>query len=126
MTIASSRSNSVWSLGAWSPTLLKRRRRSGDQHKKVSHQHSNEVNKTDANGRTLLFYAATFDQPEVAIQLLDAGCDVNISDVKGNTALHESIESGSLDVARVLIKHGKCINIFFNYCQVFVNCSCTF
>lgn len=67
-----------------------------------------DINKLDSKGRSLLFLAARCDQPEVAVQLLAAGCDANLADSEGNTPLHEAAEAGHLEVLRILLKNGKC------------------
>lgn len=108
MTITSS--GSSWSLLSWSTPLLKRRRKGSDPPKNTPvHKCScEEVNKLDSHGRSLLCYAARYDQPEVAIQLLAAGCDPNVGDNEGITPLHEAVDAGSMDVLKLLIKQGCC------------------
>ncbi|XP_060070752.1 poly [ADP-ribose] polymerase tankyrase-2-like [Ylistrum balloti] len=108
MTITSS--GSSWSLLSWSTPLLKRRRKGTESQKtsRVSKCSCEEVNKLDTYGRSLLFYAARYDQPEVAIQLLEAGCDPNVGDDDGITPLHEAVDAGSYDVLKLLIKQGCC------------------
>ena len=54
-----------------------------------------------------MFYAAKYDQIETIKQLLQAGCDPNLKDNFGKTPLHDAIERGSMDVAKVLIKEGR-------------------
>ena len=68
---------------------------------------SGDVNAVDEQGRSLLFYAAKYDQIETIKQLLQAGCDPNLKDNFGKTPLHAAIERGSMEVAKVLIKEGK-------------------
>ena len=67
---------------------------------------SGDVNAVDEHGRSLLFYAARYDQTDSVKQLLEAGCNPNITDNYGKTPLHEAIEKGCLDVAKVLLKEG--------------------
>ena len=83
-----------------------------------------DVNATDEQGRSLLFYASRYVQTETIKQLLQAGCDPNIKDNFGKTPLHEAIERGSLEVAKVLIKEGKCPCFIQNSCQhYFLTCA---
>lgn len=67
-----------------------------------------DINKLDSKGRSLLFLAARCDQPEVAIQLLDAGCNANLANSEGNTPLHEAAECGHVEVVNILLKNGQC------------------
>lgn len=68
-----------------------------------------DINKLDSKGRSLLFLAARCDQPEVAIQLLDAGCNANLANSEGNTPLHEAAECGHFEVVQILLRNGKSI-----------------
>uniref|UniRef100_A0A671KHN6 Protein fem-1 homolog A-like n=1 Tax=Sinocyclocheilus anshuiensis TaxID=1608454 RepID=A0A671KHN6_9TELE len=43
---------------------------------------------------------------EIAKYLLERGADVNRRSVKGNTALHDCAESGSLEIMKMLLKGG--------------------
>ena len=116
-------SNSTWSLASWSTPLNKRKRkRSPDSPKTFPRRASlaeslSDINKVDAKGRSLLFYAARFDQPEVAVQLLAAGCNPDICDLDGNTALHEAAENGHLEVVKLLVQNGK-----FILCALILTC----
>ncbi|KAK9408346.1 protein fem-1 like C [Crotalus adamanteus] len=42
---------------------------------------------------------------EIAQYLLEKGADVNRKSVKGNTALHDCAESGSLEIMKMLLKY---------------------
>jgi ankyrin repeat protein len=43
---------------------------------------------------------------KIAKYLIDIGADVNRKSVKGNTALHDCAESGSLEIMKLLIGSG--------------------
>ena len=70
---------------------------------------SGDVNAADEHGRSLLFFAARYDQTDSVRQLLQAGCDPNIKDNFGKTPLHEAIEKGSMAAVKVFLKEGKCM-----------------
>ncbi len=43
--------------------------------------------------------------------LIDIGADVNRKSVKGNTALHDCAESGSLEIMRMLLSSGANMDV---------------
>ena len=45
------------------------------------------INQTDVNGRSALFYAAAFNSNTILAKLLTADADVNIKDIYGKTYL---------------------------------------
>lgn len=47
----------------------------------------------------------------VAKYLLSLNASVNKKSVKGNTALHDCAESGSLDILKLLIEHGAVMDV---------------
>lgn len=47
----------------------------------------------------------------IAKFLLALKADVNRKSVKGNTALHDCAESGSLDILRLLLDHGATMDV---------------
>ncbi|XP_010220063.1 PREDICTED: NF-kappa-B inhibitor alpha [Tinamus guttatus] len=55
--------------------------------------------------QTALHLAVITDQPEIAENLLKAGCDPEIRDFRGNTPLHIACEQGSLRSVSVLTQH---------------------
>ncbi|XP_062602111.1 serine/threonine-protein phosphatase 6 regulatory ankyrin repeat subunit C-like [Saccostrea cucullata] len=68
---------------------------------------TNELNMRDANGRTVLFYAARYGKIQAVKNLLNAGSNPNISDVDGSTPLHEATERCHYDVMKLLISNGE-------------------
>jgi len=49
----------------------------------------------------------------IAQYLLSLNADVNRCSVKGNTALHDCAESGSLQILQLLLKHGATMDVDF-------------
>lgn len=47
----------------------------------------------------------------IAKYLLSLNASVNRKSVKGNTALHDCAESGSLEILKLLIEHGATIDV---------------
>ena len=54
----------------------------------------------------LFIFAFVFDHNLFSRYLIDIGADVNRKSVKGNTALHDCAESGSLEIMKLLIGSG--------------------
>lgn len=48
---------------------------------------------------------------KIAKYLLSIGADANRKSSKGNTALHDCAESGSLEILQLLISHGAKIDV---------------
>jgi ankyrin repeat protein len=48
---------------------------------------------------------------KIAKYLIDAKSDVNRKSVKGNTALHDCAESGSLEIMMLLLANGANIDV---------------
>lgn len=48
---------------------------------------------------------------KIAKYLIEIGADVNRKSVKGNTALHDCAESGSLDIMKLLLNSGARIDV---------------
>jgi ankyrin repeat protein len=48
---------------------------------------------------------------EIAKYLIGLGANVNRKSVKGNTALHDCAESGSLQIMKLLLAHGATIDV---------------
>lgn len=47
----------------------------------------------------------------IAQYLLCLGANVNTKSVKGNTALHDCAESGSLDILKMLLSYGATMDV---------------
>lgn len=47
----------------------------------------------------------------IAKYLLSLNASVNRKSVKGNTALHDCAESGSLEILKLLIEHGATMDV---------------
>lgn len=48
---------------------------------------------------------------KIAQYLLSLKADVNRRSVKGNTALHDCAESGSLEILQLLLQHGATMDV---------------
>lgn len=68
---------------------------------------TNELNMRDANGRTVLFYAARYGKIQAVKNLLNAGSNPTIADVDGSTPLHEATERCHYDVMKLLLSNGE-------------------
>ncbi|KAH3748386.1 hypothetical protein DPMN_182831 [Dreissena polymorpha] len=66
-------------------------------------------NTRDENGTTPLMTAATLNRLAILNLLLTSKCDVNVTDVNGNTALHLAVDEGNCDAAKLLIESGRVI-----------------
>uniref|UniRef100_A0ABD2XP94 RNase H type-1 domain-containing protein n=1 Tax=Trichogramma kaykai TaxID=54128 RepID=A0ABD2XP94_9HYME len=69
------------------------------------------VNVRDKWGKTLLHYAAHFENMELAESLLRRGVDPNLADVKGSTPLHMALVSGNKTAVELLLKNGSHANV---------------
>lgn len=58
------------------------------------------------NGRRPLNWAAFDNRTDIIQVLIDAGADVNATNLSGFTPLHHAAESGSLEAAELLLKQG--------------------
>ena len=95
-----------------------------------------DVNKKDSNGRTALMHAcgglileptqnktARADTLRVIRQrketicslLINANCDVNLTDTSGSTALHDAVIWCNLRICSMLLKNGSSVNAQDNY-----------
>lgn len=70
----------------------------------------NEVNVTDALGRTPLHMAAFYGRPRTSELLLERGAEVNAGDRVGMTPLHAAVLDGRTSVAEILLARGADIN----------------
>ena len=66
-----------------------------------------DVDARDADGRTPLYQAASFNQEPGMIHLLiDSGADVEARDIRGDKPVHRAIEYGPVPVAEALLEGG--------------------
>ena len=66
-------------------------------------------------GRTALHMCASYNHPEIARMLIDAGADVNIQDENGLTPLHWCARFDRPEILGVLIDAGADLNIQDNF-----------
>ncbi|CAH2328361.1 NF-kappa-B inhibitor alpha [Pelobates cultripes] len=71
-------------------------------------RHIYYLNQQNHLHQTALHLAVITDQPEIAQQLLKAGCDPEIRDFNGDTALHIACKKGSLHAVGVILQN--CFN----------------
>ena len=48
---------------------------------------------------------------DLARSILDLGADVNVADLRGNTALHDAVRRGFASVVELLVAHGADVNV---------------
>lgn len=63
------------------------------------------------HGHTCLMIACYKGHIRIAKYLLSLKACVNKKSVKGNTALHDCAESGSLEILKLLIEHGAVMDV---------------
>lgn len=63
------------------------------------------------HGHTCLMIACYKGHFKIAQYLLSLNADVNRCSIKGNTALHDCAESGSLEILQLLLKHGATMDV---------------
>ena len=63
------------------------------------------------HGHTCLMIASYRGHIKIAKFLLSLKADANRKSVKGNTALHDCAESGSLEILKVLVEHGARMDV---------------
>lgn len=85
---------------------------------------STDIEVSNRHGHTCLMIACYKGHYKIANFLLSLKADINKKSVKGNTALHDCAESGSLDIFKMLIlngakmevdSYGKCCSIVQYY-----------
>ncbi|MEM9674154.1 MAG: ankyrin repeat domain-containing protein [Cyclobacteriaceae bacterium] len=59
--------------------------------------------KEQFSGSTPLISAATFNKPEIAQALIDAGADLSVKNNDGSTALHSAAFFGRVEIVQMLI-----------------------
>lgn len=62
--------------------------------------------KEPAGGSSPLITAAVFGQTDIALQLIEAGADINQQNNEGSTALHAAAFFGRVKVVEALLQHG--------------------
>lgn len=65
-----------------------------------------DIEVSNRHGHTCLMIACYKGHYKIANYLLSLKADINKKSVKGNTALHDCAESGSLDIFKMLILNG--------------------
>lgn len=70
-----------------------------------------DIEMANRQGHTSLMIACYKGHFKIARFLLALKADVNRKSIKGNTALHDSAESGSLEIVKLLIKHGARMDV---------------
>ena len=65
-----------------------------------------DIEVANRHGHTCLMIACYKGHFRIAKFLLSLDANVNRKSVKGNTALHDCAESGSLEILKMLIEHG--------------------
>jgi ankyrin repeat protein len=65
-----------------------------------------DIEVANRHGHTCLMIACYKGHFRIAQFLLSLDANVNRKSVKGNTALHDCAESGSLEILKLLIEHG--------------------
>lgn len=68
------------------------------------------VHEKDADGRSLLMYAALYNRNVVADYLISLGMDIHAKDKNHYTALHFAVQSESVNVVETLLKAGADVN----------------
>lgn len=71
--------------------------------------HAGAIDQKDVMGWVPLHWAAMMGKAEVARQLIEKGCLLDVADSHGNTPLHLAASSGGAEVTAILLKEGaKC------------------
>merc|ERR1712158_267889 len=73
--------------------------------------HNADIEVANRHGHTCLMIACYKGHYKIAKYLIEIGADVNRKSVKGNTALHDCAESGSLDIMKLLLSSGARIDV---------------
>lgn len=64
-----------------------------------------DIEVANRHGHTCLMIACYKGHFDIAKYLIDIAANVNRKSVKGNTALHDCAESGSLEIMKLLLDH---------------------
>lgn len=70
-----------------------------------------DIEMANRHGHTNLMIASYRGHAHIVKYLLNLEADVNRKSLKGNTALHDCAEGGSLDIIKMLIKHGARMDV---------------
>lgn len=65
------------------------------------------INRQDDKGNTLLIYSTQNNAGDIAEFLLEKGCDPNIQNIYGNSALHYAISHKYFPISNLLIKYNS-------------------
>jgi ankyrin repeat protein len=69
-----------------------------------------EIDAANAENRTALHVASARGYTNIAKQLLEKKCNVNLKDIHGLTALHYACQENHIEIARLLLKAGADTN----------------
>lgn len=75
------------------------------------------LNELDAYGYTPLIQTAIVNNPEMAKIIIDAGADVNFTDLTGRSALHWAADNNNLELCGLLLKNGAKANSYTRAAQ---------
>lgn len=70
-----------------------------------------DIEMANRHGHTCLMIACYRGHIKITKFLLALKADANRKSVKGNTALHDCAESGSLEILKVLVEHGAQMDV---------------
>lgn len=70
-----------------------------------------DIEIANRHGHTCLMIACYKGHIRIAKYLLSLNADVNRKSVKGNTALHDCAESGSLNILKMLLGYGATMDV---------------
>lgn len=71
-------------------------------------EHPELINTVDAQGRSALYWATWRSDVDRVKVLLEAGADGTLRDVEGQSALHLTANTGSAEIARLLLQNDTC------------------
>lgn len=70
-----------------------------------------DIEVANRHGHTCLMIACYKGHFDIAKYLIEITANVNRKSVKGNTALHDCAESGSLDIMKLLLDHNAKMDV---------------
>ena len=73
--------------------------------------HFSDIEVANRHGHTCLMIACYKGHFDIAKYLIEITANVNRKSVKGNTALHDCAESGSLDIMKLLLDHNAKMDV---------------